>query len=912
MADDLKATLNLPHTDFPMRADLGSREPEQLVRWQQMDLVAKVRQARAGAPPFVLHDGPPYANGHIHLGTLLNKTLKDTINKYWTMQGKDARYVPGWDTHGLPIERAVQLREGNEIRLDPVRLRQACRAYAQEYIGIMTEEFKRLGVRADWDHPYATLTPGFEAAEVRVFARMYELGLIGKDFKSVNWCPDCETALAEAEIEYQDITSPSLFVAFPVVEAKGSLRPGDQLLAWTTTAWTLPANRALAVHPELIYVRTNSPTGTLVLAKSAHHRLREMLKLGAVEAEFSGQSMVGGGVDHPLWAQTVPILAGGHVTDTEGTGVVHTAPGHGEEDFELGRSAKLEVAVPIDGRGVFTAQAGSLAGTHYSAAYPLIVERLRARQRVVYELAWRHSYPHCWRCHNQILFRATEQWFGSISKIRPQLLSAIAEVSWSPAWGQARMRQMTEERGEWCISRQRVWGLPIPALYCESCGRIVVSEAAETIAQAFLEQGSDVWFVEPAEAFLPKGFSCPDCHGTAFSKETDTLDVWFDSGSSHASVLAGEDGLGWPADLYFEGPDQYRGWFNSSLTTAVAIWGAPPYRQVLSHGFINDQLGDKMSKSRGNVVSPSELMATYGADILRLWVASSDYRADISVSDTILAQSAEAYRKLRNTIRFLLGNLAADSQPLPPVDQLPELERLILSRLDRVIERVEGAYGRFDFHIVTQQLVNFAAVDLSSFYLDVRKDLLYTAHPKDPQRLAAVAVCEHLARSLILMLAPILTFSAEEAWRYLPHPAGDPETVQLASFPSAGLYYDEPLEARHLELDRLRQRVLREIEALRAKGQVRSSLEASVHLTASGSAWAQLHDAEPLLATLFVVSQVTVSDGSEEEIGIAVEVAAGQKCQRCWRVLPEVAAGGQGPVCQRCADVLARLDGAQP
>ncbi|MHB1505485.1 MAG: isoleucine--tRNA ligase [Sulfobacillus sp.] len=911
MAEDLKSTLSLPRTEFPMRADLAAREPEQLTRWQEMDLLAKVRQARAGKPPFVLHDGPPYANGHIHLGTLLNKTLKDMINKYWTMQGKDARYVPGWDTHGLPIERAVQLREGNDIRLDPVKLRQACRAYAQEYIGIMSEEFKRLGVRADWDHPYVTLSPAFEAEEVRVFARMYELGLISKDFKSVNWCPDCETALAEAEIEYQDITSPSLFVAFPVVAASGTLRSGDQLLAWTTTAWTLPANRALAVHPELTYVRTTSPHGTLVLGKSAHQRLQEVLDLGPVQAEFPGQTMVGAGVDHPLETRTVPVLAGQHVTDSEGTGVVHTAPGHGEEDFDLGRAAQLEVAVPIDGKGVFTTQAGSLAGTHYTAAYAPIVTQLRARQRLVHELAYRHSYPHCWRCHNQILFRATEQWFGSISKIRPQLLAAIAEVSWSPAWGEARMRQMTEERGEWCISRQRAWGLPIPALYCQSCQRIVVSEAAHTIAEAFAEKGSDVWFTHPAETFLPPDFTCPQCGGNAFRKETDILDVWFDSGSSHASVLGGAEGLGWPADLYLEGTDQFRGWFNSSLTTAVAIRGTAPYRQVLSHGFVTDQLGDKMSKSRGNVVTPAELMTTYGADILRLWVASSDYRADISVSDTILAQTAEAYRKLRNTIRFLLGNVGDVSSPLPPSHELPELERLILSRMDRVIERVDNAYRRFDFHIVTQQLVNFAAVDLSSFYLDVRKDLLYTAHPEDPQRKAAVAVCEHVARCLILLLAPIMTFTAEEAWRYLPHPPQDPETVQLASFPVTQGWYDEALEARYLDLDRLRGRVLRALETMRAAGHIRSSLEAGVVLTAEGSALQSLQQAAALLPTLFVVSQVTLVDGPADEIKVAAEVAAGHKCERCWRVLPEVVERGRGRICDRCADVLDRLDGAQ-
>ncbi len=906
MAEALKTTLNLPRTEFPMRADLARSEPEQVARWRAMDLAALVHQARAGRPAFVLHDGPPYANGHIHLGTLLNKTLKDMINKYWTMQGKDARYVPGWDTHGLPIERAVQLRDGNQIRLDPLRLRQACRAYAEDYIAIMSEEFERLGVRADWAHPYVTLAPAFEAAEVRVFARMYELGLINKDFKSVNWCPECETALAEAEIEYAEITSPSLYVAFPVRAAVGPLQPGDRLLAWTTTAWTLPANRALAVHPEIRYVRASGPEGALVLGKSAYQRLAAALALPPVVEEFSGQAMVGASVEHPLEERLVPVLAGGHVTDSEGTGIVHTAPGHGEEDFELGRSAGLEVAVPIDAKGIFTAEAGALAGLGYKAAYEPIVAALKGRGRLVGEHPYRHSYPHCWRCHGPILFRATEQWFCSISKIRPQLLEAIAEVAWSPAWGEERMRQMTAERGEWCISRQRAWGLPIPALYCQGCGRIVVSEAAETVARVFSQEGSDAWLVRPAEDFLPQGFTCPDCGGRAFRKETDILDVWFDSGSSHVSVLAGEGGLGWPADLYLEGTDQFRGWFNSSLTTAVAIRGRAPYRQVLSHGFITDQLGDKMSKSRGNVVTPADLIGTYGADILRLWVASSDFRADISVSDTILAQTAEAYRKLRNTLRFLLGNLGRASTPLPEPAALPELERLILSRLDALIGRVDQAYRRFDFHVVSQQLSRFVSVDLSSFYLDARKDLLYTALPEDPERQAAVSVLEQLARTLTLLVAPILTFTSEEVWRYLPHRAGDAETVQLADFPKAGRFRDEALERHYQELERVRQEVLRELEMARVAGRIHGSLDARVRLRASGPDLTRLTRSEALLPTLFVVSQVELVSGADE-LKVEVEAAPGERCERCWRVLPEVRPHALGLICERCAGVLARL-----
>lgn len=907
---DYKETLNLPRTDFPMKAGLVKREPEILDFWEKISLEDMVKKAREGAAQFILHDGPPYTNGHVHMGHLLNKTIKDVTNKYWTMKGKDTPYIPGWDTHGLPIERGVLTRMGEGApRPDPVTLRQACRAYAREYIGIMTEEFKRIGVRAQWDHPYVTLDNSYEAEEIRVFGRMFKEGLIVKDFKSVNWCPECETALAEAEIEYKEITSRSLYVAFPVQESRGPVKKGDRILAWTTTAWTLPANQAVALHADATYVRVDTPDGPAVLGEKAWDRLRGDLGLGEVLSRFPGREAEGVLLGHPVFDRQVPIILGAHVTEEEGTGAVHTAPGHGEEDFEIGRKYGLEVVVPIDGRGVFTEAGGPFQGLRLQEAFGPIVSHLKERGRYVKEVPIRHQYPHCWRSRSPIVFRATEQWFGSISKIRPQLLAAIKKVDWVPPWGETRMAKMTEDRGEWCISRQRVWGLPIPALYCDDCGAIIVTQANETIANRFDRDGSDSWWTDPAATFLPPAFTCPECGKGSFSKETDTLDVWFDSGSSHAAVLMERKGLRWPADLYLEGSDQFRGYFNSSLTTGVALKGEAPYRQVLCHGFITDELGDKMSKSKGNTTAPEELIGRYGADILRLWATSSDFKSDVTVSLAILDQVAEGYRKVRNTLRFILGNLGdlPPGQPLP--ENLPLLERVILTRLARLVERVDEAYRTYDFHLVYHLVLNFASVDLSSFYLDVRKDLLYTAHPEDRDRRACQAVLEVLGRSILAMVAPILTFSAEDAWGYFPKGPSDPQTVQLLAFPSAdGIPKDPAADDGMKALEPVREQVLKALEEARAKKEIGSSLEAHVTLKAKGELQGRLEAEREFLETLLVVSKVDILQGTFDGIEVVVSRADGQKCLRCWRILEEVGSHPvHGDLCARCADVVLKL-----
>jgi len=908
-AKDLKETLNLPRTDMPMRAGLAQREPEILEEWRKMGLDALIGEARRGARAFVLHDGPPYTNGRIHIGHLLNKTLKDVTNKYQTMKGRWTPYIPGWDTHGLPIERAVLTAMGDPAEPpDAVTLRRACRAYAREVIAQMTGDFQRLGVRADWEHSYATLDPGYEALEVRVFGTMFEKGLITKDFKSVNWCPECRTALAEAEIEYREITSKSLYVAFPVVADHGPLKAGDRIVAWTTTAWTLPANRAVCLNPDLVYVRAEGQDGTVIVAEEAYARLAGDLGLGPVLGRFQGREAEGAALSHPLFERTVPVILGEHVSGDEGTGAVHTAPGHGEEDFEVGRRYGLEVAVPVDGAGFFTAEAGPFAGLSIDRAYEAITAALRSRHRLVHEAPIRHQYPHCWRSKGPIIFRATEQWFCSISTLRADLIAAIRSVDWVPAWGAARLERMTEDRGEWCISRQRVWGVPIPALYCEGCGEIVVTQASEVIARRFEEDGSDTWWQDEAATFLPAGFACPSCGKTAFRKETDTLDVWFDSGSSHWAVLKGR-GLPWPADLYIEGSDQFRGWFNSSLTTSVAASGHPPYRQVLSHGFITDELGDKMSKSRGNVISPSDLMAKYGADILRLWSVSSDYTADVSVSFPILDQVAESYRKIRNTLRFVVSNLYDFDADTPLPAELPPIEGALLSRLRDLVADVEAAYREYALHRVYHELVAFCAVDLSREYLDQRKDLLYTARPDDPERRAAQKVLEVTGRAILAMVAPVLTFSAEDIWGYFPHRTGDPATVQLLAFPEASEIPEERASRELLSaLEPLRQSALKALEEARSAKVVGGSLEAALRIEAGPDVMRVVAGHRDLLATLCIVSSVEIVGREEPGFALRVARADGEKCMRCWRVLPDVRPRPDRPaVCDRCQAVLEDL-----
>ncbi len=901
---DYRETVLLPKTEFPMRANLPEREPEWLRYWNEHGLYQAALELRTGSEPFILHDGPPYANGDIHMGTAINKVLKDTVTRFQTMQGRPAPYVPGWDTHGLPIEM-LALREMRRDRhsLDDLALRQACRAFAERHIAQMTEQFKRLGVLGDWEHPYVTMDPVYEAQELRVFGEMYERGLVYKGFKSVHWCPVDETALAEAEIEYKDVASPSIYVSFPIESAPAAADlVGAGLVIWTTTPWTLPANEAVALHPDLLYGLYESEHGRLIIAVAAEERLNGALGLGRMLREVPAPDLEGALLGHPVFDRQVPVVYGGHVTAEDGTGAVHTAPGHGEEDFEMGRQYGLPVTVPVDDHGVFNELAGPFQGLRYDEAQPKILDYVRERGRLLRSEEIRHQYPHCWRCRGPVLFRATEQWFGSVETIRDEILKATGKVAWVPGWGEARMRQMTAERADWCISRQRVWGVPIPAFYCEGCGEVLVTrETVGRVAEIVAERGADAWWQMEPEELLPDGQRCPHCGGTSFRKEKDILDVWFDSGSSHAAVLMTRPELRWPADLYLEGPDQFRGWFNSSLTTAVATKGEPPYRAVLCHGFVVDGDGRKMSKSRGNVVRPSEILDKFGADILRLWATSADFTADVHVNQEILAQVAEGYRKIRNTLRFLLGNLqdfdpAADMVPL---EELDGLEGYMRGRLGRLVEACERAYSQYQYQAIYYHGLNFCSVDLSSLYLDVRKDLLYCGGRADRSRRAAQTFIWHAASALARLFAPILSFTAEEVWSYLPGARDAAWSVHLADFPHASDYpVAEALEQRFTALLELREEALKALELARAEKRIGKSTDAELMFTLPPGDLCDLAERErDLLADLCIVSRVLVREG---ERGVDVESSSTPRCERCWLHREDV----EDDLCGRCRSVL--------
>ncbi|MBX6377794.1 MAG: isoleucine--tRNA ligase, partial [Clostridia bacterium] len=837
--------MNLPRTAFPMRANLPEREPEFQAFWAREDVYGQLRRERAGRPRFILHDGPPYANGQIHIGTALNKILKDIVVRFANLQGLDAPFVPGWDTHGLPIElRAIQELGLDRRTVDALELRRRCREFAEHYIGVMTRQFQRLGVMGDWEHPYVTLSPDYEAEQVRVFARMALQGYIYKGLKPVYWCPHCQTALADAEIEYQEVTSPSVYVAFDCAEDEDRLPAGTRVLIWTTTPWTLPGNVAIAVHPEVVYDLLDTERGRLLVARPRTGAVTAALGLraAAVPGSWRGAELEGVRCRHPFLDREVPLVLAEYVSAEEGTGCVHTAPGHGPEDFQTGQRYGLPTLVPVDDQGRLTADAGPFAGLFYREANDRIVAALSTSGHLLAAGRTEHTYPHCWRCKNPVIFRATEQWFASVEGFRRQALAAVRSVRWIPAWGEARIARMIEDRADWCISRQRAWGVPIPAFYCTACGEpLITGETTEAVAQRFAAEGSDVWFTAAAEDLLPPGTACPHCGGTSFRKETDIMDVWFDSGSSHAAVLARRPDLGWPADLYLEGSDQHRGWFQSSLLTAVATRGRAPYRAVLTHGFVVDGEGRKMSKSLGNVVDPAEVVERYGADILRLWVASAEYSGDVRVSPDILRQLADVYRKIRNTLRFLLGNLAdfdPDRDALPPAELLP-VDRWALDRAGLALEQAREAYAAYQFHRVYQLIHYLCAVDLSAFYLEVSKDRLYAEAPRSRSRRAAQTALYAIARSLAVAIAPILPHTAEEVWQHLPHRQGDRVSIHLHTWP-------EPLPAlspeereRWQRLLAVRDEVLRGLERSRVGGLIHTSQEAAVEVCAapSSAAW---------------------------------------------------------------------------
>lgn len=921
--EDYAKTLNLPKTDFPMRANLPEREPEIMALWEKMDLYRKVRESRHGRPKFILHDGPPYANGDIHMGTALNKVLKDIIVKHKTMTGFAAPYVPGWDTHGLPIEHQV-VKSGKIKRHEVTALefRRHCRDFALHYVDVQRGQFKRLGVRGDWEAPYLTLNPEFESRQIEVFGQMAEAGYIYKGLKPVHWCPQCETALAEAEIEYQDRKSPSIYVRFPVLDAKDKLPGADKawFVIWTTTPWTIPANLALCLHPEYTYVRIATPLGDLLLAEALLSGVLEALKISdyRVVEKYSGADLEGIICRHPLYGERRSVVVlGGHVTLEAGTGCVHTAPGHGQEDYEVALKYGLPVFAPVDHTGRFTAEAGRFAGLRYNEGNNAVLQALEETGALLASSGLTHPYPHCWRCKEPVIFRATEQWFASVEGFRQEALRAIREVRWIPSWGEERIYNMISGRHDWCISRQRVWGVPIPIFYCTSCGKELINEVTiKAVAELFAREGADAWFAREAAEILPAGVNCPACGQSSFRKETDIMDVWFDSGSSHAAVLETHPDLVSPADLYLEGSDQYRGWFQSSLLTSVATRGRAPYRATLTHGWVVDGEGKKMSKSLGNVIAPEQIIRQYGADILRLWVSSADFKSDVRVSRDILAQLTEVYRKIRNTIRYLLGN-SYDFDPQKDAVRpgaMDELDRYALHRLQVLIERVSNAYQEFDYHIVFHAIHNFCVVEMSNFYLDVLKDRLYTKPAESTARRSAQTAMHEILHALVRLVAPVLTFTAEEIWGYLP--PGREESVQLADWPQVNkAWVDQELNSRWQRLLALREIVTRSLEEARRQKIIGSSLGAALQLFAGEEAYADLLPFKERLPELFIVSACALYGPEEaaaagvipeEGLSVLVRNAEGEKCERCWNIRPEVGRDGEHPaLCRRCLEAIA-------
>jgi isoleucyl-tRNA synthetase len=931
---DWKDSLNLPRTSFPMKANLPGTEPEALERWRQMGLYARIRAARAGRPRFVLHDGPPYANGQIHLGTALNKILKDFVVKARTMAGHDAPYVPGYDCHGLPIELKVDRELGPRKReMTVADFRRACRAYADRYIGVMTEEFQRLGVFGEWDRPYLTMDFRYQASIARALGRFVERGLVYKGKKPVHWCIHCRTALAEAEVEYEPHTSPSIYVEFalaPESAAELAARvPGlagreVSVLVWTTTPWTIPSNLAIAFHPAFDYGVYDVDGRLVIFAEALAGPVASATgrSFGEPVARVKGTQLEHIRFQHPLYARPSPGVLGEYVTLEVGTGAVHTAPGHGSDDFVTGMRYGLDIYAPVGPSGRFLDSVELFGGQKVFDANPKVEEALHARGRLWHREDFQHSYPHCWRCHHPVIFLATSQWFirmdgepvvGDRHTLRQAALEAIdRDVRWIPAWGRDRIFNMLAARPDWCISRQRAWGVPIPAVDCTGCGEAILTPAlVEQAASVFDRYGADAWYERPIEEFLPEGLTCPACGGTRFERERDILDVWFDSGSSHEAVLPFRDELTWPADMYLEGSDQHRGWFQSSLLVGLGTRGRPPYREVLTHGFLIDVDGRKMSKSRGNVIQPHEVMRESGAETLRLWVAMSDFREELRVGRQILQRVVEAYRKIRNTCRYLIANLY-DFDPardrVPP-DTLEEVDRYALGRYAEVARDVLVAYDEYDFPAIFQRLNQLATVDLSAFYADVSKDRLYTFAPDSPERRSAQTAMYVIADGLARLIAPILPFTADEMWRHLP---GEREpSVHLAEFPPrSGVesLIDRDLLARWERLIAVRDEVNRALETARQAKTIGTSLAARVALLASGPTAALLERCRRDLPMLFIVSQVSLEISARSEDGVSVDVtrAEGHKCARCWRVVDSVSsAADTAGLCDRCVAAVA-------
>ena len=920
MSQDYNATLNLPKTDFPMRGGLPQSEPKTLARWEEEKVYDKLIKKNEGKPLYVLHDGPPYANGDIHLGHALNKILKDFIVRYKNMAGFQSPFVPGWDTHGLPTELKARAKAGigSSADISVVELRRLCEEFVKGYIDDQRDQFKRLGVIGEWDDPYITLNPHFEAEQIKVFAEMADKGYIYKGLKPVYWCPECKTALAEAEVEYAEDPCYSIYVKFPVSDDLGKFSAMGidpkkvSFVIWTTTTWTLPANLAICVGPRYEYSVIKCGDEYYVMATDLYESAMAEAKLTDYEvvATIKGAELEYMKARHPFLDRESLLIVGEHVTLESGTGCVHTAPGHGVDDYNVCRNyPEIPTICPVDSNGVLTEEAGQFAGLTTDDANKKIAVYLDENGYLFALKKIIHQYPHCWRCKTPILFRATDQWFCSVDDFKDQAIDAINTVEWIPAWGKDRITAMVRDRKDWCISRQRKWGVPIPIFYCEDCGEPYVNkEAMLAVADLFGKEGSNAWFTHEADEILPEGTVCPKCGGKHFEKEKDIMDVWFDSGSSHRAVCKRRSYLGAPVDLYLEGNDQYRGWFQSSLLTSVATEGVAPYRTVLTHGMILDMERRKMSKSLGNGISPQEVMKQYGADVLRLWVASSDYQSDISISREILKQMSEAYRKIRNTARYILGNIS-DFDPdtdMVATDELLPIDKWAIVKLNELIEKCLKAYDRFEFHQVYHSIHNFCVVDMSNFYLDVLKDRLYTEKADSKARRAAQTAMYLILDSLTRMLTPILAFTADEIWRYLPHRASDDkENVLYNDMPKpVAINVADDFIATWDRIHDLRDTVKKSLEVVIKDKVVKTSLETCVTLNASGDDYAFIQSVLSELKAVFIVSDVKLVE-AQGELTVDVQKAQGEKCERCWCYSETVGHDHDHPtLCDRCAAIL--------
>lgn len=913
---DYGKTLNLPKTDFPMRGNLPENEPKILNNVFEKGLYEKMLKKNEGHTPYVLHDGPPYANGEIHIGHALNKVLKDTIVRYKNLQGFYTPYIPGYDTHGMPTEKkAIEKLGLNRDEIPVTKFRDTCKQFTEEYKDKQTKGFKRLGILGDWENPYITYQPQMEAKQIGVFADMYMKGYIYKGLKPVYWCTDCETALAEAEIEYKDVNSNTAYVKFPVVDSKGLFDIENTFFViWTTTPWTLPGNMGITIGPDFEYSIVYANNEKYIIAKELVDKVMQIAEIENynVVKTFTAKDLEGILCKHPFLDRTSRVVLGSEDTilvelDT-GTGAVHTAPGYGKEDYLCGLKNNLDIVVTVDAKGHQTKEAGPFAGMFYAKSDKEIIKWLDENGLLLVSQVVNHSYPHCWRCKKPVIYRATNQWFASVDGFRKATLDAIKTVKWYPAWGEERITKMVQDRNDWCISRQRTWGVPIPIFYCKDCEKeYVTEESLNKVQEIVKEKGTNAWFDLSEKELMPEGAKC-SCGCTEFKKETDIMDVWFDSGSTHESVLA-ERGLP-EANMYLEGSDQYRGWFQSSLLTSVATKGKAPYKEVLTHGYTVDEQGRKMSKSLGNGIEPQEIINDAGADVLRLWVLASDYKSDVSVSKNIIKQVTEVYRKIRNTARYILGNISDfDVNNLVAYENLQEIDKWALTKLNKLIKDCTKAYDSYDFHDAYHAINQFCVVDMSQFYLDIIKDRLYTTKPNSIERRAAQTAMYEILSALVRILAPMTCYTAEEIWSYMPHKNGENvESVMLDNYPKAKPEYDnEKLEQKWDKLINLKEEVAKKLEIARANKEIGLSLEAKIIISAKDNEYEFIKGKEELLKEIFIVSDVEITENKnlETAVEIQVEKAEGEKCERCWMYSKTVGQDKDNPtICHRCSENL--------